>query len=426
MAYYPAFNRYPPAIVDRLGRIAAAQALIDGARILPAQEDELRRSALVGTVHYSTLIEGNQLSLIEAARAADGTLDPDTRAKRELVNYVRALGLIDARFKAGTIAYSADFLRELHGITTSGLGEPGSERFAPGHEGVFRPGRAVVADAIGNVSHVAPPPAEVPKLVNDLCAYLEEKRVQGIDYPAAILAGVAHFRLADIHPFADGNGRVARLFATAVLFREGLVSRHLFSPERYYASDLPAYHAALASVHQRTNNMEHWLLYFTTGLAEELERVAARARELSDMTERITHATQLSAAQERAIAALTAGELRDISSPEYAELTGRSPASSRRDISQLVELDVLVRVGRGPSARYRLPAARRRLRAPRAARAGGPWTEERVRSEVAAFLDGRTTWPSFGEFRAAGLAAAYQAMSRHGGVARWRREFGVD
>lgn len=47
MTYYPRFNRYPAEIVNRLMRITAARAVIDGARILPAQEDELRRKALV-------------------------------------------------------------------------------------------------------------------------------------------------------------------------------------------------------------------------------------------------------------------------------------------------------------------------------------------------------------------------------------------
>lgn len=54
-----------------------------------AQEDELRRKALVGTIHYSTLIEGNELPIIEAERAAQGQLEPTNKAKRELVNYVR-------------------------------------------------------------------------------------------------------------------------------------------------------------------------------------------------------------------------------------------------------------------------------------------------------------------------------------------------
>ena len=85
--------------------IGSPQALgtVRGARVLPAVADELRASARVGTVHYSNLIEGNELPLIEAERAARGVLAPDTKAKIELVNYVNALDLIDERVNVGTL-----------------------------------------------------------------------------------------------------------------------------------------------------------------------------------------------------------------------------------------------------------------------------------------------------------------------------------
>src|SRR6266511_2635825 len=126
MPYMPRFNRYPPEVVDHLMRIVAARTVIDNARILPAQEDELRRKALVGTIHYSTLIEGNELPIIEAERAAKGELEPTTKAKRELVNYVRALEWIDERFVAGELEYTSVFLKQLHAIATRDLGVPGT------------------------------------------------------------------------------------------------------------------------------------------------------------------------------------------------------------------------------------------------------------------------------------------------------------
>lgn len=95
------FNRYPPEATNLLTRIAAARARVEASEIRPAVEDELRVSALAETVHYSTLIEGNQLPLIEAERAARGGLDPDTKAKIELVNYVEALRYLDGLSERG-------------------------------------------------------------------------------------------------------------------------------------------------------------------------------------------------------------------------------------------------------------------------------------------------------------------------------------
>src|SRR5215210_8394344 len=100
------FRRYEYPVVQRLSRIERALGLIDAAPILPAAAEQLRASAKAGTVHYSTLIEGNELPLIEAERAARGELDSTNEAKVELINYVAALDLIDGRFEAGQLDMS--------------------------------------------------------------------------------------------------------------------------------------------------------------------------------------------------------------------------------------------------------------------------------------------------------------------------------
>ena len=64
--YHARFRRYEPPVVAALSRISAALARITDADILPAAENQLRSSAKVGTIHYSTLIEGNELDQIEA------------------------------------------------------------------------------------------------------------------------------------------------------------------------------------------------------------------------------------------------------------------------------------------------------------------------------------------------------------------------
>jgi hypothetical protein len=60
----------------------------------------------VGTIHYSTLIEGNRLGILEAARAARGELDRTTKAEIELVNYVDALNELDRRLEADGLAFA--------------------------------------------------------------------------------------------------------------------------------------------------------------------------------------------------------------------------------------------------------------------------------------------------------------------------------
>jgi Fic family protein len=97
----------------------------------------------VGTIHYSTLIEGNRLGILEAARAARGELDRTTKAEIELVNYVDALNELDRRLEADGLAFDEDLFKAIHYEATKGLGtEEGP--FKPHHEGEWRDGEAGV------------------------------------------------------------------------------------------------------------------------------------------------------------------------------------------------------------------------------------------------------------------------------------------
>lgn len=234
-----------------------------------------------------------------------------------------------------------------------------------------------------------------------------------------------HYELTNIHPFADGNGRLARLFAVAILFREGFVSRRLFSAERYYAMDKDAYYDALRSVRRNTNNMEQWLLYFTDGLAQEFERVADRARELNSLSQQLARTIQLSRNQEQAVAALTTGGRSEISRADYEELVGIRRTQASADLAGLVKAGILRTVASGPSTRYRLAISMKtnggRKRGPAAT-----WTDDRVEAELREFIRGRTDWPRPSEFRASGKMALYQAASRRGGIARWIALLGLE
>src|SRR3954468_22150072 len=103
-SFSAAYRRYTPEMTKGMFRIAKSLGAIEAAPVLPAVADQLRSSARVGTVHYSNLIEGNELPVVAAERAARGELEPDTRAKVELVNYVEALDLVDSLLDADDLA----------------------------------------------------------------------------------------------------------------------------------------------------------------------------------------------------------------------------------------------------------------------------------------------------------------------------------
>ncbi len=380
------FRRYTPGATDALTRIAAARAHVDASDIRPAAEDELRVSALAETVHFSTLIEGNELPIVEAKRAARGHLDPDTKAKIELVNYVDALHFLDGLAEKAQVEITPDLLLELHRRTTRGLGSEDSEHFKPHHEGTWRDGIALIVDrATNRIMHEGPPAAEVADRIAGLCAWIAAREERLIEFPPPIIAGVAHYTVTHIHPFADGNGRVARLTTAAVLMRLGFLKRRLFSFERYYAVNREAYYAALRSVQAQTLNMEAWLEYFLLGLAEEYERVAVKVRELEHLGLRTNAPIQLTSSQERGLTRLNLNDLTEFRRVDYERLAEVSRSKANRELRSLEEAKLIVRRGKSSAARYR-------LRAPTRQRSRGrkrEWTDERIEEELRAFCRGR-------------------------------------
>jgi Fic family protein len=426
LRFFPNYG-YSAQISAALVRIAESLGTIRGARVLPAVADQLRASARVGTVHYSNLIEGNELPLVEAERATRGQLAADSRAKIELVNYVEALDLIDSRLDAGRLDLTPEFLKELHGTITRGLGREDDPHFKPRHEGEWRDGTAVVVNQLTReIMHEGPPPKEVPLRMASMFDWLDRKVEGGTESPF-VLAGVMHYGITDVHPFADGNGRVARLFQVALMMRADVLPGRMFSFERFYAEDRNAYYGALQSVRKQTFNMESWLRYFLDGLAREYERVAVIVEDLSSMGGMAgAPPLLLNPGQERALTALRIQGRREFTRREYEEAAGIGRAAAGNDIRQLIHHGVVAPRGRSTATRYAFTGSAESAPGERGKR-GRPaeWTETKIERELRDFLADRSTWPSPKEFQAAGKGGLYAAAGRNGGVGRWRRIVGM-
>jgi len=273
----------------------------------------------------------------------------------------------------------------------------------------------------GRIQHEAPPPTEVDGRMRGLSEYVARKLQED---PPFVVAGVAHYGITDIHPFADGNGRVARLFQAALLINARVLPGRMFSFERYYAEDRPAYYSALRSVRLQTFNMEDWLHYFLAGLADEYERVAATVEDLTQLTPGGATVIQLSASQQRALAELRLSGRREFHRRDYESAAGVGRSAATADLRALVRHGLLSVRGAGSQTRYAFPGvvgagpARRRGRPPK-------WDDARIERELRSFLVGRTTWPKPDEFRSEGRGDLYAAASRAGGVRRWRQLLGL-
>lgn len=163
-----------------------------------ASTPELRRGNRLRSIHASLAIENNSLSLeqVTAVIAGKRVLGP-AREIEEVRNAFAAYEAM-AQWKPGSERH---FL-EAHRLLMKGLVKDA---------GRYRAGGVGIAQG-QNIVHLAPPAARVPDLMRDLLDWLKRTDVHPL-----IASCVFHYELEFIHPFADGNGRMGRLWQTLIL-----------------------------------------------------------------------------------------------------------------------------------------------------------------------------------------------------------------
>ena len=158
----------------------------------------LHRENRIRSIYSSLAIEGNRLSVDEVASVIDGKLVAGKHADiKEVKNAYQAYDRIMA-FDPYSVG---DFLKA-HKLMTDGLIK---------ESGTFRSGGVGVFDG-DKVIHMGARPEFVPELIKELFEWAKES-----DLHPLLKSGVLHYEIETIHPFADGNGRMGRLWQTLIL-----------------------------------------------------------------------------------------------------------------------------------------------------------------------------------------------------------------
>ncbi|HEY8063178.1 MAG TPA: Fic family protein [Methylosinus sp.] len=191
---------------DLIDRIARKKARLD--RLRPLRADavaRLQKHYDVELTYTSNAIEGNTLTLRETAEVVEHGITVGGKSLREHLeavdHYEALLWMRELAAQSGLVG--EDTVCELHRRIVA--------RSQPGIAGIYsRNPRRIAGSAV-----TFPNPAKIPQLMEELGAWLLSAAAE------PLAAFEAHFRLTAIHPFADGNGRTARLLMNLLLIRGG-------------------------------------------------------------------------------------------------------------------------------------------------------------------------------------------------------------
>ena len=194
--YIPPF-KITPKIIDLISKISEKIGEINSLES-SARHVELRRESRIKTIHSSLAIENNSLSLEQITAIINGkrVLGAPNEIQ-EVKNAVQAYDLLlslDSTKEKDLLRAHALMMKDL--VRNNG-------RYRSGGVGIFN-GR--------NVVHVAPPASRVPALMKDLF-----RGVKKADVHPLVKSCVFHYEFEFIHPFQDGNGRLGRLWQSAIL-----------------------------------------------------------------------------------------------------------------------------------------------------------------------------------------------------------------
>jgi len=257
-------------ILSHISKIEAAEEVIKHSALLPLWEKQFQEDAIIRSAYHGTHIEGNQLGKDESKNILLGReIIGRPRDIQEVINYRKVIEYIDEEAKKNIDKISEPVIQKLHKLIV--------DKILPSDQsGEYRLKQVVVRNSqSGEITFRPPPPMEVAFLMREYIYWLNKEN----DIHPFIKAGIAHHELVRIHPFIDGNGRVARVLATLILFLGGYDIRRFFSLEEYYDKDAVIYYEHLQKA--SAGDLTTWLEYFTLGASIEFDRVKEKILKLS-------------------------------------------------------------------------------------------------------------------------------------------------
>ncbi len=302
----------------------------------------LRRSTFARAIQGSNSIEGYVVTIEDAIAAAAGgePADADAATWAAITGYRSAMTYALQLADDPHFSYSDGLLRALHFMMI--------QHDLTRHPGRWRAGPVFVRnDERGEIVYEGPDAQLVPQLMSELVAWLERG---DLERPALVRAAMGHVNLVMIHPFSDGNGRMARCLQTLMLAREQILAPHFCSIEEYLGRHTPDYYAVLAEVGAGKWNPARsalaWVRFALRAHYFQASTLLRRNRELSRIWDQLEHEIAKHGLPDRVLLALSDAAMGwKVRNPTYRTAAEITDHTAGRDLKLLVTNKLLVARG---------------------------------------------------------------------------------
>jgi len=325
-----------PTVRDGLGaQLAELDALRAG----------LGRQVGIGGTWLGALRRQVGASSVASSIAIEGYVEGGDESERAFEAYTRAMDHVGVMADDPVFEWADRVILDLHFDACSFQRDqrPGRWRETP----------IVVTAPEGGVAYEGPEAGCVAPLMGEVLEWL---RAGDLEAHVVVRAAMAHLHVVSVHPFRDGNGRIARIVQSLVLAREGLLSPEFASIEEYLGNRTREYYAVLRSVqagsYQPERDATEWVQFCVEAHIAQARR---RLDQLAEAGARWSFLEELVARRgwpDRLVIALEQSLVGGTDRATYEAEADVSPGTASNDFRRLVDAGLIEQAGRGRATRY--------------------------------------------------------------------------
>lgn len=346
--FTPKFT-FTPQMINSLTTIERLYGQLLAEKLIPSLSLQLSQENQILATHHSTSIEGNPLSTLDVTNIILGDQIPVTKSEKEVKNYFAVLNTIFLLAKKN-VPLTTDLTKKLHHELMKDIEKKDLGEFRD--SGVFV-GHRTQTEIV--VKHNPPfhTRKEIEEALKELYAWVMS------DDPThpLIKAGIMHHQFVYIHPFLDGNGRLARILTAYYLLLKHYEVTKFFILDDYYDIDRQLYSDTLHIADK--GDETDWLVYFLDGIANSLQGAMARLNQLKNTkVDEITGEKRvLVTAREEEVLQVVI-EKKAIKTTDIQEALSVTRQQAHSLLASLVKKGILEKFGKTKTSYYKLKGSK--------------------------------------------------------------------